>query len=387
MSDERLLHFTKASAIAMRPVHWLWLERLALGVLALLGGREGIGKTILSATIAAAITRGTLEGRYKNTPKSVIIVATEDSWAHTIVPRLVAAGADLDRVYQVEALTSDGISTSVTLPVDLAELKRVIKVTDAALVILDPLLSRLDSRLDTHKDADVRRALEPLSAIADETGVCLLGLIHVNKATSNDPLTTLMASRAFAAVARAVLFVMKDPDDESLRLLGQPKNNLGRTDLPTLVFRIAGVKVADTNEGEVWTGKLEWRGESARSIHDALEAASETTGDRTATSEAGDWLQDYLSGEPDHYCDSATIKREGAKAGHSIDSLKRSRKRLGITSQSVGFPRKTYWSLPVGAPQGRHITALTTLTAPTGQSEQLAQSAQPKETGDTAPTV
>jgi len=59
-------------------------------------------------------------------------------------------------------------------------------------------------------------------------------------------------------------------------------------------FRIEGVKVADTLEGEVWTGRLEMTGESERSIRDALESAAESSGDRSATSEAGDWLRDYL---------------------------------------------------------------------------------------------
>jgi len=64
-----------------------------------------------------------------------------------------------------------------------------------------------------------------------DSGAAVVGLIHVNKSVSTDALNTIMASRAFAAVARWVLFVMIDPDDESTRLLGLPKNNLGRTDL------------------------------------------------------------------------------------------------------------------------------------------------------------
>ena len=78
---------------------------------------------------------------------------------------------------------------------------------------LDPLISRLDAGLDTHKDAEVRQAHEPIVALAERTGVHITGLIHVNKSGTADPLTALMGSRAFAAVARAVLFVMEDPDE------------------------------------------------------------------------------------------------------------------------------------------------------------------------------
>jgi 5S rRNA maturation endonuclease (ribonuclease M5) len=381
--NARVIRLTPASEIRVRPVRWLWQDRIALGTLALLGGREGIGKTICAYTLTADITRGRLPGIYAGTAKAVIVVATEDSWQHTIVPRLMAAGADLDLVFRVDVTTTAGTETTLSLPRDFAELRSASTDAKAALVVLDPLLSRLDANLDTHKDAEVRIALEPLSALADSCGVCILGLIHVNKSTSTDVLTTLMASRAFAAVARSVLVVMQDPDDDQVRLLGQAKNNLGRMDLPTLSFRIVGTKVADTDEGEVWTGKLEWKGESSRTIREALQAVAEARGEnRTAIGEAADWLHDYLASKGGS-ADSAEIKREGAKAGHSTDALKRARNKLEIASISVGFPRRTHWMLrqseqSVGASPGE--TALTTpitLTTPTGsQSAQSARSAQ-----------
>ena len=105
-----------------RPVKWLWDGRVALGTLALVGGREGIGKSILAYTLAADITRGRLPGAFFfGTPKAVIVAATEDSWAHTIVPRLIAADADLTLVYRVDIQSADGIiDTAVSLPRDLS---------------------------------------------------------------------------------------------------------------------------------------------------------------------------------------------------------------------------------------------------------------------------
>ena len=226
----RTIRLTPASAIVVKPVRWLWQDRVPVAALSLEAGREGIGKSIHTARIAADVTRGRLEGVYKGNARSVIIAATEDSWEHTIVPRLMAADADLDRVFRVDVETADLVETSLSLPKDLALLETAITAANVALVVLDPLMSRLDAALDTHKDSEVRRALEPLVTLADRTGVAVLGLIHVNKSSTTDPLTSLMGSRAFAAVARAVLFVMTDPDDENARLLGQAKNNLGRSD-------------------------------------------------------------------------------------------------------------------------------------------------------------
>lgn len=393
----RQVSLTRASDITVRPVRWLWDGRVALGTLALLAGREGIGKSTVAYTLAADVTRGKLLGQYAGTPRAVIVAATEDSWEHTIVPRLMAAGADLDRVYRVDVTTAEGDLTGLSLPRDLIALEKAVHDVGAALILLDPLMSRLAANLDTHKDAEVRIALEPLTALADRTGSAVLGLIHVNKSSSGDPLTLIMGSRAFAAVARSVLFVMLDPDDEATRLLGQEKNNLGRTDLPTLTFRIVGTKVADTDEGPVFTGRVEWTGESAQTIRQALESAGEGADVRSATSEAAGWLEDHLTSQGGTD-DSASTKEAGRKAGHSKDALLRALKRLKGTTESSGFPRRTYWTLPGTAVQSSQSsgrspgeTAPTATTASTATTEAPvsavdavdAVSAAPRETAPT----
>jgi hypothetical protein len=157
-----------------------------------------------------------------------------------------------------------------------------------------------------------------------------------------------MGSRAFAGVARAVLFVIADPENETTRLLGQPKNNLGSTDdLSTLAFKINGAHVADTDEGPVWTGRVQWLGESPRTIRDVLESAAENADTRSATADAAEWLVDRLTnagGTDEH----AAIQAAARKAGHSVDAVKRARNRLGVTSESLAgvFPRRTFWTLP-----------------------------------------
>jgi hypothetical protein len=389
----RLLSLTPASEITVRPVRWLWQDRLALGTLGLLGGREGVGKTTVADTLIGDITRGRLSGAYAGTPRAVIVAATEDSWEHTKVPRLMAAGADLTRVYRVDVTTIEGTEGSLCLPRDLGELEQLARDVGAVLILLDPLLSRLDAALDTHKDAEVRLALEPLVRSASATDACVLGLIHVNKSTTSDPLTMLMGSRAFAAVARTVLFVMTDPDDEDKRLLGTPKNNLGKCDLPTLAFRIVGAKVADTPEGEVWTGKVDWLGETHQTIKEAIVAATEASGDKTATQEAGDWLHDFLVSQGG-MAESSTIKAAGAAAGHTRDALHRARQRSRIGTESRGFPRRTYWALPSrqlsdqsSDSRGETTTTATTQTTDANQgvavSLQSSESSQLSESSET----
>jgi AAA domain-containing protein len=346
-SGKRQIVLTSAADIKPRRVRWLWQERLALGTLGLLAGREGIGKTTAAYWIVAEITNGTLPGECFGTARNVFIAASEDVWDFTIVPRLIAAGADRSRVFRIEVVTSQGVHSELQLPKDLGGLEAPAKEKDAALLLMDPLISRLSGDLDTHKDQSVRLALEPLVKIADRCRLAVLGTIHHNKSGSTDALQLVMGSKAFTAVARSVHTVVLDPDDETehRRLFGTPKNNLGRSDLPTLAFTIASHPV-ETEDGTAWTGKCVWGENSETRINDAIrKTATEETEDSGATAEAVQWLRDYLITERGSK-ESATIKSAGRSAGHSESALQRARAKLRIITESRGMPRKTWWFLP-----------------------------------------
>lgn len=340
----RTLQLTPASAIKPRPVKWLWDGRIAIGTLALLAGREGIGKSTLAYWLVAQITRGKLPGEMFGKPRAVLIAATEDSWAHTIVPRLIAARADLDKVFRVAVRSADEVYVGMNVIKDLKLLEQAAAEVGAGLLLLDPLMSRLGDQ-DTHKDSDVRIALEPMVDVADRVGMSVLGLIHHNKSGSTDPLQLIMGSKAFTAVARSVHTVVIDPDDEDeeRKLFGTPKNNLGRANLPTLSFTIVSAAV-DTDEGTAWTGRLVWGAEVHESISAVMERSGAENTDRTALKEAAEWLHDFLS--MTGVVGSARVKDEGRKAGHSESALKRARHRIKVETRSGGFPRTTFWSLP-----------------------------------------
>lgn len=347
----RRVVLTPAAEIRPKRVRWLWEGRLALGTLALLAGREGLGKSTLGYWLAAGITRGDLPGEHAAQPRAVLVCATEDSWAHTIVPRLIAADADLARVYRVEVM-ADAVHVGLSLPRDLEEVERAAERVQAGLLLLDPLMSRLDASLDSHRDHEVRLALEPLTGLADRAGLAVVGLIHHNKSASADPLQLVMGSRAFSAVARSVHTVVPDPDDDTgtRRLFGTPKNNLGRTDLPTLGFTVVGHPV-ETDDGTAWPGRVEWGTDSAVSITEAMRRAASDSqaGGHSAVTEAADWLTDWLAGKGGSD-ESAAVKRASRAAGHSDSALQRARQRLRVVTDSRGFPRVTIWSLPEALP-------------------------------------
>lgn len=340
---KRKLRVNKASSIVMKPVRWIWQDRIAEGTLALLAGREGIGKSSLAYTLVSEITRGKLDGQFKGKPRSVIVVATEDSWEFTIVPRLKAADADLDLVLQVEPADPD--EYGISLPRDIEELSFIAKEYNTSLILLDPLMSRLGT-LDTHKDSDVRQALEPLVKMAGASNAAVLGLIHVNKSGASDPLNTLMGSRAFSAVARAVLYAAENPENRDEKVLMQAKNNLGRSDLPELAYTLNQVTVGMFGDEIITSVKLTWGKEkevgTVRNFINTKNPAVKSKGEQ-----AQEWLMEYLTTNGKSL--SKDVKEAAMEAGFSKPTIERASTELKndliIMMSSEGFPRTTYWEL------------------------------------------
>lgn len=337
---------TLASDIKPRRVRWLWKDRLPAGEFSIIGGREGQGKSLAVFDRAALITRGKLDGEFRGTPRPVAVIATEDAWAETIVPRLIAAKADLSMVHKLSVATEFDTETELDLPVDNDLLRAELAGSGAVLLILDPLMSRLSAALDSHKDADVRRALEPLARIAHDTGCAILGILHVNKSGGTDALNALMGSRAFAAVPRSVQFVMADPTDETgqRRLYATVKSNLGRSDLPLLAFTIGSVTVGEDDGQPVTAASLRWGGAADGTVAGMLAAALRGPERETAVDKAAGWLTGYLR-QFGGRAESGEVKAAGKKAGHAEATLKRAMRQAEVVPESEGFPRRTYWVL------------------------------------------
>jgi hypothetical protein len=166
------------------------------------------------------------------------------------------------------------------------------------------------------------------------------------------------------------MMAMRDPEDETRCMLGLEKSNLGSTEVPTFAYRIVGQVVASTDEGDVTTGKVHWLGRSDKSVSEALASSGDPDG-ASASSEAAGWLHDYLVLE-NAAVESATVKKEARRAGHSEFALRAARKRLKIVTENVGFPRRSVWKLPgaVVSPvvSSSGETLLTTTTTTTGPS-------------------
>jgi hypothetical protein len=337
----RKLVLTPASEIEPEPMVWAWEDdghgRIPAGSLGLFAGREGTGKSSSLIWLAAKITAGQLPGSLHGVPRGVIYVAVEDSWKFTIVPRLIAAGADRGLVYRAEVQALDEGTVSLSLPADNRLLEEAITAHGIALVVLDPLMSAISGALDTHVNREVRKALDPLARMADRTGAVFAGIAHFSKSASTDASSLITGSGAFKDVARFIFAFATDTEDGS-KVITQTKNSLGYSDLPSMAYRITEA-IVPTAKGDARVGRFVLDGPSSRTVDDILSANSGSgQGEQVR---AGDYLRKALASGPRL---SAEVEEEGIESGYSKRTLDRARQELKIARRKVG---KAWWiSLP-----------------------------------------
>lgn len=245
-----------AADVSPRAVEWLMPSRVPVGMLTLLAGDPDLGKSTFSCLLAAQVSRGELgpAGR-------VLIANAEDSPDATLVPRLIAAGADLQAV-GFPLLRRYGTTEGLTLPDDVAKLSVCLDREPARLLVVDPLGAHLPSNVNSWQDASVRRALAPLAHLADKHRCAVVIVAHLNKSGTRDALYRVGGSIGIPGAVRSMLLFARDPDDPdgehgSRRVAVHAKCNVARK-APTVVYRIESV----TLPVGVETSRLTFEGES-----------------------------------------------------------------------------------------------------------------------------
>jgi hypothetical protein len=318
---------------------WVWPGRLAAGKLTVFDGDPGLGKSTVALEIAARISTGDpLPGGTARTPRGVVLLSAEDGPADTIVPRLIAARADLNRVFILQGVQDVQGVDEVTVPGDLAAVEQTIRDHDAALLVIDPFVAFLGSDTSANKDQDVRRAIAPLVAMLDRIGAACLAVRHLNKASGMAALYRGGGSIGIVGAARVGLLVARDPDDDEAAVIAPIKSNLSKPP-PALRYRLQSHPGTDV-------ARVVW--DQSPVTFDAaglLAAAAGNEEDRSALQEAVDWLADLLALGPKA---AADVLKDARRDGLSETTVKRAKARLGVQSQREGFGPGSHvvWFLP-----------------------------------------
>jgi hypothetical protein len=263
---------TLLSEVQGKKVRWLWQRRLPLGKLTTLDGDPCLGKSHLVLDIAARVSAG--REMPDGTPgiaggAGVVLIAPEDGLADTIHPRLQRAGADLSRIVSIGNIlvTDSGADYSYERPFRLSDdletlVKAVLRVR-AKLVVIDPLMAIFGNK-GTSKDTEVRMALAPVQMLIEYAEAACLMVRHLTKGGGSNALYRAGGSMAFIATARSGLMVLKDPTDESKRVLAHIKSNLS-AQAASLSFSI----VSDEDSGDTQPS-IRWQGECTQTLQQLL---------------------------------------------------------------------------------------------------------------------
>lgn len=345
-----------ASSITPEPISWLWPGWLARGKLHIEAGPPSTGKTTLALAKAATVTRGGTWPDGTRAPRGwVVMWSGEDDVKDTLVPRMIAAKADLNRVRFVGAVNDETGTRAFDPGHDVPRLAKAISrlPEPPALLIVDPIVSAVTG--DSHKNAETRRALAPLVDLARQYNCAVIGITHFTKGTAGrEPLERVTGSLAFGAVARIVMATVRRPDDHPdgpARLLVRAKSNIG-PDGGGFHYQIEETEL-DTHPGlfatrATWGDAIEGTARSLLCAAEAdLTADADAAPDAPARTQAENWLRDYLAKGP---LSSAQVVREAAREGVSERTLHRARRALGVESTCSGFGREraSVWSLPAG---------------------------------------
>ncbi len=336
----------KISEVKERKIDWLWKDRIAYGKITLFAGEPGVGKSQLLLYIASIISKGNkfhFENSYSKQSK-VLLISGEDNAEDTIKPRLMALNGNINNIDYVKGIKKidkkgNEYYDVICLVDHLAELEEEIIKNNYRLLIIDPITLYLGS-IDENKNKEIRSALAMISALAERHNLAIVLNSHFSKPSGNTQrgaIYRVMGSIGFAAAARIVIAIAKDPEDPSRRLFVPIKNNLSQ-DHEGLVYKIKSICLRDGIE----TSTVEWLDEKiSQSANEILNPPVKIEAPKLEEAKA--FLNDVLK------CGSVSVSEIRSKAeqlGISADRLYKAKNELKIF-ENVSFmgKRGKIWSL------------------------------------------
>jgi hypothetical protein len=332
--------------VVRKELRWLWPGRVPLGKLTLLAGDPELGKSFLTIDMAARVSSGRAWPDAPQTPippGNVILLNAEDDIEDTVCPRLVQAGAALDRCTALAAArsTADGLFRPFSLGRDLAALRVVLQEKpDCRLVVIDPVSAYL-GKADGNSNTEVRALLYPLAQLASEFQVAVIAVTHLNKKGAGKAIYRAMGSLAFVAAARSAWVVARDPQEPDRHLLLHAKSNL-QAKSPGLAYRFAA-------ESRDAVATIAWEADPVTQTLDEVMTGGQLNlavqEYRNGESFADTWLHEQLTGGPRDR--NEFFEFLSRPDNISDPQVYRAAARLGVVKIKHGFSNNRWtWCLP-----------------------------------------
>jgi putative DNA primase/helicase len=362
---------TCGADLTPEPVQWLWQDWLALGKFHLLAGAPGQGKTTIAMAIAATVTIG---GRWPDgsccAAGNVLVWSGEDDYTDTLLPRLIAAGADRSKVFFVDGTRVGNAVRPFDPSTDTRTLQEAIQqIGRVRLIVIDPVSTAVAG--DSHKNTEVRRGLQPLVDLATTINAALLGITHLSKGgQGSDPAQRVIGSVAFTAVARVVLVAarVKSEDGTDKRILARSKSNIG-PDNGGFEYHLAQIEAMPG----IQASRIEWgqavQGSAQELLSDPVE--QDSGADRT---DAVDLLSTELAS--DCWTSMKLATQPLKDAGFTKKQIWTASKSLNVVRKKGGMGGGWYWRLPGG---GDPALPVEDSLSPKGSKDSLPEKQESKE--------
>ncbi|ALG06312.1 AAA family ATPase [Kibdelosporangium phytohabitans] len=326
-------------------IQWLWPGYLAAGKLHVIDGDPNLGKSTMMSDLAARVTTGAdwPDGQPGCAPAGVVMMSAEDGLHDTIRPRLDAAGADTTHVFALTGISEHDPTCGEhwerlpSLPRDSSRIRAAVEETNAALVVVDPFMAYLGADINPYRDTEIRRALAPLTRMAEQLRVAVVLVRHWNKSGGHHAIYRGGGSIGIIGAARLGFAVARDPSEQTRSVLAPTKVNIASTP-PSLAFRLVDVP-------EHGCARVEWDSEPIPyTAAELLAAADELPDSRRDHTDTEVWLRNFLR---DHggVAPLAEVRKAARAEGIADRTLRRARLQAGIASIRAGFPATASWAL------------------------------------------
>jgi hypothetical protein len=340
------LRVLKSSEIQPELIQWLWKDRIPLGKLTLFSGNPDVGKSLVSLDVAARLSCGKDFPDGKNTLGAcdVLILAAEDDPADTVVPRLTAAGANLDRIHFLTGTAAEDYERGFALDSDVQLLREHLSQNpEIRLVIIDPISNYLGAA-EINKEQELRRVLTPLVNVARDTGCAVVTIAHFNKQIGADAIHKTGGAVGLVGIQRMAWAFTKSPDDPDLRLMLRIKGNIS-ANAKGLSYRTSGKQIQIAGTPAVLP-VVEWLGESAETA-DGVLAVSANPEERSARQVAG-WLREFLPVRSLGKKLARDVFQMAESKGYSAATVRRACQTLKVEKWQEQGPHGNcwYWALP-----------------------------------------
>jgi putative DNA primase/helicase len=332
---KRVAVLRRASDIEPEPIDWAWKDRFAFGKLALIAGDPGLGKSQVAIDIIARCTlRDPFPCGEGCAPQcEALILTAEDALKDTVIPRLIASGADRSKVHVLTGTKIEGAAAGeedlFDLTRDVAVLRDVLRTNrKIRIIIIDPLTAYL-GETQAHKNAQVRKVLTPLVKLVEDYGVLVIGVTHLNK-SAGKAIYRVLDSIAFVALGRILHLVIQDSDNPDNRKFLCDKTNIGPKPAG-LTFICQQVEVP-TSRGNIWMSRVSWGTQTiSQTADEAIATATLGANERTnALNEAVEFLERLLADGP---VASTEVFKSAKANGIAAATLRRAKEKRGVVAR------------------------------------------------------